>query len=61
MPVSEARHRANERYNAKAYDEIKIRVPKGKKSYLQEHVTQKNESLNGFINCAIDEKIERDA
>ena len=37
MPISEARRKANERYNAKAYDEIKVRVPKGHKSELQAH------------------------
>ena len=31
MPISEARRKANERYNAKAYDEIRVRVPKGRK------------------------------
>ena len=31
MAISEARHRANEKWNAKAYDEIKVRVPKGEK------------------------------
>ena len=54
MPISEARRKANERYNAKAYDEIKVRVPKGHKAELQ------NESLNGFINRAIDAQLERD-
>ena len=52
MPISEARRKANERYNAKAYDEIKVRVPKGHKAELQAHAEQRNESLNGFINRA---------
>ena len=30
-PVSEARKRANEKYTKANYDEIKVRVPKGKK------------------------------
>lgn len=60
MPISEARRKANERYNAKAYDEIKVRVPKGHKEELQAHAEQQNESLNGFINRAIDTQLERD-
>lgn len=60
MPISEARGKANERYNAKAYDEIKVRVPKGHKAELQAHAEQRNESLNGFINRAIDTQLERD-
>ena len=48
------------RYNAKAYDQLPIRVPKGKKADLQAHAATKNESLNGFVNRAIDEAVERD-
>ncbi len=60
MPISEARRKANEKYNAKTYDEIKVRVPKGHKAELQAHATQRGESLNGFIGRAIDEQINRD-
>ena len=58
--ISEARRRANEKYNAKAYDEIKTRVPKGRKAELQAHAEGRGESLNGFIVRAVDETIERD-
>ncbi|MCL2072171.1 MAG: hypothetical protein FWH07_08095 [Oscillospiraceae bacterium] len=60
MPISESRRKANEKYNAKAYDEIKVRVAKGKKADLQAHATNNGESLNGFVNRAIDETVERD-
>ena len=60
MPLSEARRRANEKYNAKAYDEIKTRVPKGRKAEIKAHAEKQGESLNGFINRAIDEAMERD-
>lgn len=49
-----------DRYNAKAYDEIKVRVPKGKKEIIKEFVESKGESVNGFINQAIDEKMEKE-
>ncbi len=51
---------AKNRYNAKAYDRINTIVPKGRKAELQAHAEQRGESLNGFINRAIDETIERD-
>ena len=58
--ISEARRRANEKYNAKAYDEMKVRVPKGRKAELQAHAEEQGQSLNGFIVRAVDEAIERD-
>lgn len=48
------------RYNAKAYDEIKIRVPKGRKPEIKTHAGQRYESLNGFISRAITEQMKRD-
>ncbi len=60
MSITEARRRANEKYNAKAYDEIKVRVPKGKKDDIKAHAEKNGETLNGFINRAIDEQIKRD-
>ena len=35
-------------------------MPKGKKADLQAHAESKDESLNAFVNRAIDEAIERD-
>ena len=57
---TEARRRANEKYNAKAYDEIKVRVSKGDKERIRTHAEHHGESLNGFVTRAIDETIERD-
>ena len=59
-PLTEARRRANEKYNAKAYDEIKARVPKGKKGDIQAHAESKDGSLNKFMNRAIVETMKRD-
>lgn len=49
-----------DRYNAKAYDEIKVRVSKGQKEIIQAHAEAMGKSVNGFINEAIEEKMERD-
>lgn len=57
---TEARRRANEKYNAKTYEEIKVRVHKGQKDIIKAHAESKGESINGFVNRAIDETIQRD-
>ena len=49
-----------DRYNAKAYDEMKVRVVKGNKELIQAHAEAQGESLNAFINRAITETMERD-
>lgn len=60
MPISEARKRANEKYNANAYDQIQVRVRKGKKAIIKTHAEDRGEGLNEFIKRAIDETMERD-
>lgn len=57
---SDARIRANNRYNEKTYDRINIAIPKGRKAELQAHAEERGESLNRFVTRAIDETIERD-
>ena len=47
-------------YIARAYDRVNLVVPKGKKEVMQAHATETGESLNGFINRAADETMERD-
>lgn len=49
-----------DRYNAKAYDEMKVRVMKGNKERIQAHAEAQGESLNAFISRAIIETMERD-
>ena len=48
------------RYEDKAYDKVLVRFPKGKKDIIKAHAEARSESVNGFINRAIDEAIERD-
>ena len=59
MPVSEAQKKATVKYLEKL-DEIRIRMPKGKKAAIQAHAEACRESVNGFINRAILEAMERD-
>lgn len=60
MPASKAKVKANAKYTAKTYDKILTYVHKGKKEALQAHAATKDESLNGFMNRAINETLERD-
>ena len=59
MPISEARKRANQKYIDKQ-EEIKVRVSKGRKEIIQAHAGGRVESVNAFINRAIDEQMKRD-
>ena len=56
-------HTSNEvkrRYNEKTYDRLQLVVPKGKKDEIKDFATSNGESLNGFVNRAIDETMERE-
>ena len=60
MAVSKAQQRAVNKYVKKNYDEVKLRMPKGKKDVIQVHAAQQGESVNAYINRAIDEAMQRD-
>lgn len=60
MSVSDAQKAATAKYEAKVYDKVLVRFPKGKKDTIQAHAETQGESVNGFINRAIDEAMERD-
>ena len=57
---TEARKAANARYEAETVERISLVLPKGKKAIIKNHVAARGESVNGFINAAVDEKLERD-
>ena len=52
---------SNRKWDAANLDRISIAVPKGHKDTIKAHAEAKSESVNGFINRAIDETMERDA
>lgn len=60
MPVSKAQQKAVSKYMKENYDEIKARIPKGKKEIIKAHAEAQGESLNAFINRAIVDTMERD-
>ena len=46
------------RYNSKAYDNVRLRLYKGQKEFLQSHAAERGESLNAWINRAIKKQLE---
>ena len=48
------------KYMRKVYDRIGLTVPKGNKDKIKTHAESMGESVNGFINRAIEETINRD-
>ena len=57
--ASEARLRANKKYNSINYDEIKVRVPKGRREIIKAYAEENGESLNSFIIKLINEAMEK--
>lgn len=50
---SEAQNKASQKYNAKAYDRLAIRVYKGQADQIKAYAESHGESLNGYINRLI--------
>lgn len=61
MPVSKAQQKAVNKYVKANYDLYQIKMPKGKKDTIKAHAEARGESVNGFINRAIQEAMERDS
>ncbi len=61
MAVTKAQQKAVSKYMKENYDVYQIRMPKGKKDTIKAHAEARGESVNAFINRAIDEAMEREA
>ncbi len=60
MPASKAQQKAVSKYMKENYDVYQIRMKKGQKDTIKAHAEARGESVNGFINRAISETMERD-
>ena len=60
MAISEARKRANAKWQKDKVDDLRIRVPKGERALIQEHAAKQGESVNSFVYRAIREAMARD-
>ena len=58
--VSKAQQKAVAKYMKNNYDEIKVRVEKGKREIIKTAATAAGESVNGYIKKAVDQRMDRD-
>lgn len=58
--TSKAQQKAVHKYVKANYDRFELLTPKGNKDKIKAHAAEQGESLNGFINRAISETMERD-
>lgn len=61
MPVSKAQQRATNKYKKTNYDRIELVVPKGRKAEIKDYADAIGESLNAYINGAIDLRIAQES
>ena len=57
--VSAAQRKATDKYLEK-FDEMRVRVPAGRKAEIKAHAEAQGESLNSFMIRAMNEAMERD-
>jgi len=50
---SQAQNKATQRYNAKAYDRVELKLYKGQKEQVKAYAESRGMSLNGYINKLI--------
>lgn len=60
MPLSEARKRGNQKWDAKNLRRLSLALPVELHQKMKHHVEQTHETTNGFIKRAIAETIQRD-
>ena len=58
--VSKAQQKAVHKYVKANYDRLDVTIPKGQKETIKAHAERRGESVNGFINRAITEALDRD-
>lgn len=60
MPKAPLPERSSMEWIAEKLDRINLTVPKGRKEIIKAHAAAHGESVNGFINRAINETMERE-
>lgn len=60
MAVSKAQQKAVTKYVKTKYDRFGLTMPKGQLDTIKAHAEASGQSVNAYINEAIDEKMERD-
>ena len=60
MPTTKAQQRAVNKYMKGNYDRVNLTLPKGQKDRIKAHAESRGESVNAFVNRAIDETMARE-
>ena len=58
--MAKTRAEINNAYAKKAYDDIRLQVPKGQKAIIKAHAAERGETIGGFIKRAINETMSND-
>lgn len=62
-PLSEARKRANKKWNdehaAERYERLNLNLPKGKPEQIKEHARKQGLSTSGYINKLIEQDMKK--
>ena len=61
MPTSKAQQKAVTRYVKNKYDRFGLTMPKGHLDEIKAHAEAQGQSVNAYINAAIDEKMAQKA
>ena len=56
---NESQKKATAKYNTKAYDDIKLRAPKGKREIYKTFAESQGMSLNAWVLSLMDKDMER--
>lgn len=60
MPISKAQQKANRKWNENNLDRLYVTVPKGQKDIIKSIAESKGESVNSYINKAIQKQLDED-
>ena len=60
MAMTEAQKRARDKYNAKNYETLSIRVPIGEREVFKKYAKSLGMSLAGFIRSAVSKKKKKE-
>lgn len=60
LHMAKTRSEINNAYAKKAYDDIRLQVPKGQKDVIKAHADSMGETIGGFIKRAIQAQMDRD-
>lgn len=59
-PTSKSQQKAVHKYVKNNYDRINLMVHKGQREIIRNHAEKQGETLNGFVNRAVAELMERE-